>query len=45
MNKLSTGKGNLVGSVEKIRLLGLKPTKTIDQRLVERADDNSDLFE
>jgi DNA recombination protein RmuC len=45
MNKLSTGKGNLVGSVEKIRLLGLKPTKTIDQRLVERADDNSDLVE
>jgi DNA recombination protein RmuC len=45
MNKLSTGKGNLVSSVEKIRLLGLKPTKTIDQRLVERADDNSDLVE
>ena len=45
MNKLSTGKGNLVGSVEKIRLLGLKPTKTIDQRLVERADDNFDLVE
>jgi DNA recombination protein RmuC len=45
MNKLSTGKGNLVGSVEKIRLLGLKPTKIIDQRLVERADDNFDLVE
>jgi DNA recombination protein RmuC len=45
MNKLSTGKGNLVSSVEKIRQLGLKPTKTIDQRLVERADDNSDLVE
>ena len=45
MNKLSTGKGNLVSSVEKIRLLGLKPTKTIDQRLVERADDNFDLVE
>ncbi len=45
MNKLSTGKGNLVGSVEKIRILGIKPSKNIDQRLVERSSESSDLFE
>ena len=45
MNKLSTGKGNLVGSVEKIRILGIKPSKNIDQRLVERSGESSDLFE
>ncbi len=39
MNKLSTGKGNLVGSVEKIKLLGLKTSKNIDQNLLNRAAD------
>lgn len=39
MNKLSTGKGNLVGSVEKIKLLGLKTSKSIDQNLLNRAND------
>jgi DNA recombination protein RmuC len=39
MNKLSTGKGNLVGSVEKIKLLGLKTAKNIDQNLLNRATD------
>lgn len=37
MNKLSSGKGNLVGSVEKIKLLGLKTSKSIDQNLLNRA--------
>jgi DNA recombination protein RmuC len=37
MNKLSEGKGNLVGRVEKIRKLGIAPSKSIDSRLLERA--------
>jgi len=39
MNKLSTGKGNLVNRAEKLRNLGAKATKNIDQRLLDRAGD------
>ncbi len=45
MNKLSTGNGNLIRSVEKIKKLGISPTKNIDQRLVDRSIDQADLFE
>ena len=45
MNKLSTGNGNLVRSVEKFRTLGIKPSRDINSRLVERSEDQSDLFE
>lgn len=39
MNKLSDGKDNLIRKTERIKELGAKATKTIDQRLVERAND------
>jgi DNA recombination protein RmuC len=45
MNKLSTGNGNLIRSVEKIKKLGIAPTKNVDQRLVDRSIDQADLFE
>ncbi len=40
MKKLYTGKGNLIGSVENIKKLGAKTSKSLPQSLVERAKDN-----
>ena len=40
MNKLVTGKGNLVKKVEDIKKLGIKASKSLDQRLVDRASDH-----
>jgi DNA recombination protein RmuC len=45
MSKLATGNGNLVKSVERFKALGLKPSKTVDQRLLDRAGEQTDLFE
>jgi DNA recombination protein RmuC len=45
MNKLATGNGNLVKSVEWFKSLGIKPSKNTDQRLVDRSADQPDLFE
>jgi DNA recombination protein RmuC len=45
MNKLTTGNGNLVKSVERFKALGIKPAKNIDPRLVDRSADQRDLFE
>jgi DNA recombination protein RmuC len=45
MNKLTTGNGNLVKSLERFKILGLKPAKNIDQRLIDRSGDQADLFE
>jgi len=39
MNKLSTGTGNLVNRAEKIKKLGAKTTKTIEKKLIERAEE------
>jgi DNA recombination protein RmuC len=39
MNKLVDGKGNLVGRVGKLKELGAKATKQMDQRLIDRADE------
>ncbi|RUO21431.1 DNA recombination protein RmuC [Aliidiomarina haloalkalitolerans] len=39
MNKLSTGRGNLLGRVEKFRELGVQPAKQIDRNLL--ADDDT----
>jgi DNA recombination protein RmuC len=44
MNKLTTGTGNLVKRVEDFKKLGIKPAKNIDQRLLDRSDDEPDLF-
>lgn len=40
--KLSTGKGNLIKSAEKIKALGVKTKKQIDKRLLETALDEAD---
>lgn len=40
MKKLSTGSGNLVKRAEDLRKLGLKTSKQIEQKLIDRAEDN-----
>lgn len=45
MSKLATGNGNLVKSVERFKVLGLKPSKSVDQRLVDQSGEQADLFE
>jgi DNA recombination protein RmuC len=45
MSKLTTGNGNLVKSIERFKALGIKPSKNVDQRLVDRSADQRDLFE
>ncbi len=45
MNKLTTGTGNLVRRVEEFKKFGITPPKNVDQRLVDRAIDQGDLFE
>lgn len=45
MSKLATGNGNLVKSAERFKTLGLKPTKSVDQRLLDRSGEQADLFE
>ena len=39
MNKLSTGKGNLIRRTEKIRELGARPAKEIPKNLLDRSED------
>jgi DNA recombination protein RmuC len=39
-SKLGTGKGNLIRQVERIRELGVKPTKTLPTQLTESALDS-----
>jgi DNA recombination protein RmuC len=41
MNKLTDGKGNIIGRVEKLRELGAKTSKTIDQRLLDRSSEDN----
>ena len=45
MNKLTTGSGNLVRRTEELKKLGAKAGKSIDQKLINRAEDQGDLFE
>jgi DNA recombination protein RmuC len=42
LNKLSTGKGNLVGRVENFRKLGVQAAKRIDPQLLASESDDSD---
>lgn len=44
MKKL-TGRGNLIGRVERLKKLGAKANKQIDSKLLQRAAENSDLNE
>lgn len=45
MNKLTTGNGNIVKSIERFKALGIKPAKNIDPRLIDRSTEQRDLFE
>ena len=45
MKKLSVGSGNLVRNVEELKKLGAKASKTIDQKLLSRSEDQADLFD
>ena len=45
MTKLTSGTGNLVRRVEEFKKLGISPTKNVDQRLIDRATDQADLFD
>lgn len=40
MNKLSTGKGNLVRQVEQFRILGVQTNKKLDKQLLSSADED-----
>ncbi|MCH8500576.1 MAG: DNA recombination protein RmuC [Aliidiomarina sp.] len=42
MNKLSSGRGNLLGRVEKFRQLGVQPSKKLDSRLLDEDDERQD---
>lgn len=42
MNKLSTGRGNLVGRVENFRKLGVQSAKQIDRKLLNDSDNDDD---
>jgi len=43
MNKLTTGKGNLIKKVELLKTLGARTTKTMDKNLVKEADNDQPL--
>jgi DNA recombination protein RmuC len=45
MKKLSIGSGNLVRRVEELKKLGAKAGKSMDPKLLGRAEDQADLFE
>jgi DNA recombination protein RmuC len=45
MNKLATGNGNLVKSIERFKALGIKPAKNVDPRLVDKSTEQPELFE
>jgi DNA recombination protein RmuC len=42
MKKLSEGRGNLVRRAEKLRELGAKASKQMDQRLIERSEEETE---
>jgi DNA recombination protein RmuC len=37
MNKLTEGSGNLVGRIERLKILGAKTNKSLNEKLVHRA--------
>lgn len=45
MKKLSVGNGNLVSKVENLKKLGAKANKSLDAKLLSRAEDQVDLFD
>jgi DNA recombination protein RmuC len=45
MNKLVEGKGNLIRRIENIKELGAKASRSLPNSLLEKADDDNNLFE
>ena len=45
MKKISVGSGNIVRRVEELKKLGAKASKAIDAKLLNRSEDQADLFE
>lgn len=43
MNKLTSGKGNLVSRVERIKKLGAKTSKSIPEKILERLDEDEQI--
>ncbi|MBT6893544.1 MAG: DNA recombination protein RmuC [Gammaproteobacteria bacterium] len=41
MRRLSTGKNNLIGKVERLKKLGVGPAKSLPSQLVEGSDDST----
>ncbi|MEP0676560.1 MAG: DNA recombination protein RmuC, partial [Nonlabens ulvanivorans] len=44
MNKLTEGSGNLIGRVERLKKLGAKANKNLNEKLLNRAIDNDPDF-
>lgn len=44
MKKLSSGAGNIITRTEELKKLGARASKSIDKRLLGRAEDQADLF-
>jgi len=42
MKKLSEGRGNIITRAENLKLMGAKASKTIDQRIIDRSDEDDD---
>jgi DNA recombination protein RmuC len=42
MKKLSQGKGNIISKAENLKIMGAKTSKSIDQRIADRSDDEED---
>jgi DNA recombination protein RmuC len=40
MSKLSTGRGNLVRQAEQFKSLGVSPTKSLDQKLLDESTED-----
>ena len=45
MNKLTSGTGSVTRNLEELKKLGAKATKSIDQKLLKRSEEQSDLFD
>jgi DNA recombination protein RmuC len=43
INKLSTGRGNLIRQAEMLKKLGVKPSKSLPAPMVEIANDAADM--
>ena len=42
MKKLSEGRGNIISRAENLKLMGAKATRSIDQRIIDKSDEDKD---